>query len=174
MKIIIRNYLFSIFIIILLLCIVHLPYSKKPYSLDILYPADDYFEKGLVSLSEDSLDNAVTAFLNAIDHQPGFAPFHYYLAITYEYKGEYEKAIRSYNKVIDLDPEFYPAFYHLGKLQGEMKEYEQAITMLRRAVQLNPYYIKAFKTLAGIYIQTGDRANAEKIYIYLKYIGYEE
>ena len=174
MNIIIRNYLFSLCIIILLLCIVYLPFGPKSSSLDISYPADGYFQKGLASLSKDSLDNAATAFLNAIDYQPRFAPYHYYLAMTYEHKGEYKKAIKTYNRVVEIDPEFYPAFFHLGEILGEMKEYEQAIAMLRRAVQLNPYYIKAFKSLAKIYIQTGDQANAEKIFNYLEYIGYED
>ena len=174
MKILIRNYVTSIFIFTLLLCVVHLPFSQRSSSVDISYPADDYFQKGLVLFSNDSLDNAVKAFTAAIEYQPRFAPYHYYLALTYERKYEYERAIEAYNSVIAIDPEFYPAFYHLGNLLAKEKEYDQGTAMLRRAVQLNPYYIKAFKTLAELYIANDDPASAEKIYNYLKYIGHEE
>jgi tetratricopeptide (TPR) repeat protein len=173
-KILIRNYISSIFILLLLICAVHLPFSTKPCSIDISYPADNYFKNGLVLSSHGSLTNAVEAFTSAITYQPAFAPFHYYLALTYEHQEEYERAIAEYNVVIEIDPEFYPAFYNLGNLLSNAKEYEQAIGILRRAVQLNPYYIEAFKSLADLYTETGDHTSAEKIFIYLKYIGYDK
>ncbi|MGB3340172.1 MAG: tetratricopeptide repeat protein [bacterium] len=174
MKILVRNYLIGTLIFILLLCAVHLPFSTQYRSIDISYPADNYFKDGLVLLSHDSLTNAVKAFTSAITYQPAFAPFHYYLALTYERQEEYERAIAEYNVVIKIDPEFYPAFYNLGNIMGHNKEYDQAISLLRRAVQLNPYYINAFMALADIYTKTGDHASAEKIFNYLKYIGYDK
>jgi tetratricopeptide (TPR) repeat protein len=174
MKIVYRNYLIGTCIFILLLCAVHLPFSTQYRSIDISYEADDYFQEGLFLLSHDSLTNAADAFTKAIDYQPAFAPFHYYLALTYEHQAVYEQAIAEYNIVMNIDPEFYPAFYNLGNIMAHNKEYDQAISLLRRAVQLNPYYIDAFIELADIYTKTGDHASAEKIFKYLKYIGYDK
>lgn len=174
MNTLIRDYIGSIFIFILLVCAVHLPFGSKPCSIDISYAADNHFKAGLVLLSRDSLTNAAEAFASAITYQPAFAPFHYYLALTYERQGNYERAAAEYNAVIKIDPEFYPAYYYLGNLLGNAKEYEQGIGLLRRAVQLNPYYIKAFYALADLYSETGDHTSAEKIFDYLKYIGYEK
>jgi len=174
MKILFRNYLIGTCIFILLLCAVHLPFSKQYRSIDISYAADDSFQEGLSLLSHDSLTNAADAFTKALDYQPAFAPFHYYLALTYEHQGEDERAVAEYNIVINIDPEFYPAFYNLAKIVAHNKEYDQAISLLRRAVQLNPYYISAFIALADIYTKTGDHASAEKIFNYLSYIGYDK
>jgi len=167
-KTLIRNFTTSLFIIILLICVVHLPFSSKSQKPKISYPADTYFKQGLGFLSLDSLPLAQKAFKSAIAYQPSFAPFHFYLALVYERQNKYEQALDEYHKVTDIDPESYRAFYNLGKILGNAKEYHYAITALRRAVQLNPYYVSAFEDLAKLYIETGDFENAEKVYDYLK------
>lgn len=174
MKTAIKNFAASLIIIILFICAVHLPFSSKHQEIEISYPADTYFKKGLGFLSLNSLPPAVRAFKSAIVYQPSFAPFHYYLALVYEKQNKYEQALNEYHKVTEIDPEFYRAFYSLGKMLGNAKEYHSAITALRRAVQLNPYYVSAFNDLAKVYVEIGDPESAEKIYAYLKRLSLDE
>jgi tetratricopeptide (TPR) repeat protein len=162
------------FIIILTICAVHFPFRNRQPKLIMKYPADEYFKEGMSSLSSNSLSDAEKAFLSAIAYQPLFAPFHFYLALAYEQHADYDKAVSEYLKVTEIDPECYPAFYKLGEIYKRTEKYDQAIAMMRQAVQLNPYHINAFKELAGLFSITGDYANEEKIYAYLKNLGYEK
>ncbi len=64
-----------------------------------------YYQLGILETSADNIDNAITAFSQAINLDKNYANARYFLALTYIQKGETDAALEQLKVVSDLNPD---------------------------------------------------------------------
>ncbi len=92
--------------------------------------------KGIQSLNNNDINNALNSFNEAIKIDPKNATAHYYLGVCFEKQGNNDGALQKYNKAIQLKSDYIEAIYSKGNLQYNLKQYDPAITTLNKIVQL--------------------------------------
>ena len=91
------------------------------------------------------------------------APSYYVSGLSYDEKGEYDRAIVDYTKAIELDPTYAPAYNNRGLLYRDKGEYDRAIADLTNAIEINPQRANAYSNRGIAYHGKGeyDRAIAD-------------
>jgi lipoprotein NlpI len=84
--------------------------------------------------------------------------------VTYNYKGDYERAIQDYNQVIRLRPDYAAAYNNRGLVYHEKGEYDRAIQDFDQAIRLKPGYAEAFESRGSSYLARGDYDRAIQDY----------
>ena len=64
--------------------------------------------------------------------------------VSYQDKGQWDKAIAEYNKAIEINPSYAEAYYNRGVAYGRKGQYDQAISDCNKVIELNPSYAKAY------------------------------
>jgi predicted Zn-dependent protease len=96
-----------------------------------------FYGTGLMRRRQRLLDEAVTAFKNAISLRPDLAPILVELGETYFEMGEFDKAQQVLISALTLEPEQPAALYALGRCQLEQGQAAEAIKQLEKAVRIN-------------------------------------
>jgi tetratricopeptide (TPR) repeat protein len=76
--------------------------------------SDDYTDLGISYTNEQKYDEAMEAFLKAIEKNPRNTQAHYGLGGIYNYKKMLPQAEQAFKTAIQLDPTHYNAYYSLG------------------------------------------------------------
>ena len=100
-------------------------------------------DKGKELYLNDQDDEAVLAFMEAVQLDPDLAEAHFRLALGFESVGkreesesEYKKAVAAYKKYLDDNPDDAEAHYALGQTYAGLGQYSEAIREYREATKL--------------------------------------
>ncbi len=96
-----------------------------------------FYGTGLMKRRQRLLDQAVTAFKNAIALRPDLAPILVELGKTYFSMGKLDKAQQVLNSALTLDPDNPAALFALGRCQLELGQVAEAKTNLEKAARIN-------------------------------------
>ncbi len=95
----------------------------------------DYNEKGIQALQNKEYEQAIEAFLKAIDENPEEAVGYINIGNVFASIGEVEKAERFFQKAITLDGEAGTALYGLANLYYNEERYEEAAKLYEQAIR---------------------------------------
>jgi tetratricopeptide (TPR) repeat protein len=107
-----------------------------------------FFERGLEFADAFLYEEAVDAFVSAL--QLGHAPFetHYCLAGVRKSLGHYEEAETHIRRSLALNPAFAPAHILLGEILKPMGRLQESVEACKRALLLDPESAAAYYDLA--------------------------
>jgi len=74
---------------------------------------------------------------------------------------QYDKALVEYKHVLDV-LESAEVYYNIGYIMTAKGQYDEALAAFRKATQINQMFAKAYKAMADIYLQLGDKVQAQK------------
>ena len=66
---------------------------------------EDYYIQGMEHFAQERLDDAVTAYLRALDEDPNYADALHALAMTYSHQEKLDQAIDVAKRLIEAAPE---------------------------------------------------------------------
>lgn len=116
----------------------------------VLSEADRFFLMG--SLLDDGtperIEEAVTAYRRALDHDPDLVAALINLANIRYSRDELAEAQALYERAISLDPSYFEAHFNLGNIHHDHARYEDAEASYRNALSLNYNYPDAHFYLA--------------------------
>ena len=123
--------------------------------------ADAYFERGVVNLQLDNLDNAERDFKTAISLSPKLIESYVYLAQIELLKGDDKKALEYLHKASGSE-ENYKYFFYFGKIHFNNKEYKKSIEYFTKAIEKNPYLVDAYDLRAQALREIGEYEKSVK------------
>jgi tetratricopeptide (TPR) repeat protein/TolB-like protein len=110
----------------------------------------------LVNSPRRLYDQAIQAYLKAVELAPDYAEALVGLGDARQAKGQYDEAIAEYQKALALEPENARVHYGLGKIYyNEKQMYHEAVAEYQRAIQLDPRFLEAHLSLGEIYEEKG-------------------
>jgi tetratricopeptide (TPR) repeat protein len=110
-------------------------------------------------------DPSIRHYEERLAKEPKNAGGHFNLALLYKRALRYSDALRCYKESIALGIDHVEEVYsNLGVLYSEMRQGEQAREMYERALAVDADYIPALFNLAGLYEESGERAQAEELF----------
>lgn len=109
---------------------------------------------GLVFLSKNMLDEAISEFRRALEIEPELVEAHNNLGRTYLKLKSYEKAIDVFSTGIEYNPEYADIHNNLGYAYLKTGSYAEAIAELQRAIEFNSDYVVAMFNLCLVYLKT--------------------
>jgi len=66
---------------------------------------EDYYNQGMEHFAQDRLDEAVAAYLRALDEDPNYADALHALALTYSHQDKLDEAIDVAKRLIESSPD---------------------------------------------------------------------
>lgn len=109
-------------------------------------------------------DEALEAYRRAIELDPNAAALHNNLGSLLRGCGRLEEAVACFNRSLELDPGFAQAQANLGLAHRLLGWTREARASCLRALELEPGFAPALVTLAESYADTGDFADAERLF----------
>jgi protein O-GlcNAc transferase len=133
-------------------------YQLRNYDLAIKYirralqfrPSDiatAHYNLGCALGEIGQLDEAMTHYQRALEHNPFFALAYCNLGNIYQKKGQIDEAIAHSQRALELNPSFAAAYCNLGSALGEKGQIDEAITHFLKAIELNPSFAAAYNSL---------------------------
>ncbi len=130
---------------------------RKVIQLDPSFP-DAYKWLGdlLVNSPRRLYDQAVQAYLKAVELSPDYAEALVGLGDARQAKGQFDEAIAEYRKALRLEPENARVHFGLGKIYYNEKQlYHESVAEYQRAIELEPRFLEAHLSLGEIYEEKG-------------------
>jgi len=110
---------------------------------------------GVALFKQGKLDEAIAAFLQAIQLDPKYVAAYNNLGNALKEQGKLEDAIAAYRQVIQLDPKLAAGYSNLGIALKEQGKLEEAIIAYRQAIELDPKYVAAYNNLGVVLSDQG-------------------
>src|SRR5262245_43716383 len=129
-----------------------------------------YNAKGLELYQSGKVDEAVTAFKQAIKLKKDYAEAYYHLGDVYFRSGEFKQAVEAYKQAIRYQPEFAASYNQLGTAYYKLGEHKKAIEAYKTGIRLNPNEAIQYYNLGRIYAERGDKRAALEQYKTVKAI----
>lgn len=122
--------------------------------------AQDYYRQGVDDLSEGRFDNAVEAFMKAIELDPAYDYAYNDLAAAYLFSEQWAEAIPWLEKAIRLKPDYLDAYNNLGMVNMNLGWYEAAIDAFQNAVVFQADHAQTYHHIAVCYGYLGNLGEA--------------
>lgn len=117
---------------------------------------------GVAYENEGRIDDAIRAYLLAIQRDPLYEEAHYNLGLAYDKKGRTDDAVRELFTAIQIHPRHAQAHNNLGIIYGREGRTEDAIQEFLIVKQLTPNAVKAYNNLGIMYAREGRTDDAVK------------
>ena len=129
---------------------------------DLRRVADEHFNRGNQLDESGHREQAIKAWLEAIEIDPSHAGAHFNLGIAYAEENDSERAINELREVIRSEPMDTEARRILAEIYSEHEQSDEAINQLRQILNLTPGDDEAAHLLAQIYfdLESWDEAEA--------------
>ncbi|MDR2111302.1 MAG: tetratricopeptide repeat protein [Spirochaetaceae bacterium] len=115
---------------------------------------------GVLWLQGGKLQDALGAFLDAIELDPTRAEFQYNLGEAHKRLGKLNAASMAYGRAAELDPDFGSAYNNLGVALFKLGKPEKALFFFSRILERDPAHVKAQKNREAVR-QAQDEGRAE-------------
>jgi len=95
---------------------------------------EDFYNQGMEHFAQDHLDDAVAAYLRALDEDPNYADALHALAMTYSHQEKLDKAIETAKRLIKAAPDDELAYTSLSifyQQNGMIAEAEEVAAKAR-------------------------------------------
>ena len=123
--------------------------------------SDFWFQKGLdLEQSNAGPQEAIDAYLKAIELNPAAAGALVNLGTIYFHKRDWKKSEHYYRASVEADPNYALAHYNLGNLYDERNDPDRAYTHYHSALRIQPQYADAHYNLALLHQGQGDMMKA--------------
>lgn len=127
--------------------------------------SQDHFIKGNQYLFEQKYDSSIVYYSKAIELDSNLLYAYVHRSEAYEKLGQLKNAISDRTKCIELGGEDITLNYSArGDIFVKLKEFENAIKDYKEAIRHDKEYSKNYFDLASIYLKTGKKDEALKIY----------
>lgn len=117
----------------------------------------DWISKGCTLQIAGSHQEAVLAFTQASELEPGAALAYFARGRSYWELGNLEQAIKDFDTAIGLSPNFVEAYDRRGLCYARSGNHEQAVRDFDKAIELNPKYAMAYINRGASYEVLGNR-----------------
>ena len=119
------------------------------------------YTEGIKKSQENSLEEAVKHFREAIKIHPDFYAAHLGLAEAFLRLQRYDDSVDAYQKAIQLKPDHPVAYTGLGATLVKQNKFKEAIVPLSRSIELDRQAAATFMFLGFAEMMTGDYRAAE-------------
>lgn len=109
---------------------------------------------GLVFLSKNMVDEAISEFKRALEIDPEMVEAYNNLGRAYLKEKLYPEAIDVFNTGIEYNSDYADIHNNLGYAYLNTETYAEAISELQKAIELNPDYVVAMFNLCLVYLKT--------------------
>lgn len=128
-------------------------------------PSTAYFHLGLCRMQLNQFENAIAAFLKALEGQLEDLQINYNLAQAYQKAGQYEKAEEVLKLLAQLKPGDALSYYKMIVIMyDDTKAYDKAIPAAKKVTELDPKSELAFFNLGLMYFKLEKYDEAIKIF----------
>lgn len=118
---------------------------------------------GIIHLQQRKYQEAISDFQSLLKDRPQYDQALYYLATSYEEKGEradLEQAVVNLRLIPETSPLWDPAQMRLAVLFSKLNDHKSGIQCLEKAIALKPQVMDFYLYLAFLYEETKDFAKA--------------
>jgi tetratricopeptide (TPR) repeat protein len=122
--------------------------------------ASCYFWLGNSYYMNSQYQDAVEAFIKAIELNPKAEDYYTQLANSYLGLKQFEKAIQAAKRSIGIEQNNAFAYHILSKIYRTMGKYDEAIDALKRAIELEPKVVDRYISLADLYSEQENYSEA--------------
>ena len=102
---------------------------------------------GLINLSLEKWQNAISVFKKAINCDSNFVEAYNNLGVAYIHLGEHENAIKNYHKAIEIKKDYANAYNNLATHYDDIGNYNEAVKFYVNALNYNSNHILAQNNL---------------------------
>ena len=88
--------------------------------------------------------------------------------------GDLPAALQKLNDALSVDPEFFPAHHALAEIYFSARDLPRALAAAKKAHQLQPGDIHINTSLSRIYMEMGDKAQAEHFGAQARMLGWKD
>jgi tetratricopeptide (TPR) repeat protein len=130
------------------------------------YPSALWVQHGLGNAlqAQGKLDDAITAYRQALDLDPKYTQAHISLGNALLQQRQLDDAIAAYRQALDIDPKYAPVHNNLGLALQRQGKLDDAITAYRRSLDIDPKYALAHYNLGNALYKQGQRDAAIREY----------
>ena len=114
---------------------------------------------------------AVIEAKRALELDPLALSLNAFMAMTYYFAREYDRAIEHGSRTIDLDPHFFPGYFYLGIASQMNGQFAEAVAALQQARALSNNSTLMVASLAGAFAAWGKDEEARNILGELEQMG---
>jgi len=131
---------------------------KTAEKLNKQYPdqADPLTLMGIAYAGKGNIEQAKSAFEQAIEIEPGNPNAATNLAFLATQSGDFEAARSYYQQILQYHPNYLKTFFMLADLEIKQGNKKAALAYLQKAVQQKPEMMEPLVALARFYLNTGD------------------
>lgn len=122
---------------------------------------------------EGRTNDAIAAYLKAIELQPGYYLPHQSLGTYYRQLGNYSEAEKHWRRVVELAPAYFTGRANLGGLYAEMGRWEDSERQLNIAREIEPNSRIALNNLGALYQYMGRDIDAAALFEKSRALGSE-
>ncbi len=118
-------------------------------------PPPYIYMMGLTYYEQGAENEAMRAFEQALEEDPGFAEAHLYIGNIHARQDRSAAAAEAYERAIEIDPEFVEAYNNLGTMFANLDRTEEAMEAYREALSLDDRFYDARTNLGLLYAEAG-------------------
>lgn len=121
---------------------------------------------GIIHLQQRKYQEAISDFQSLLKDRPQYDQALYYLATSYEEKGEradLEQAVVNFRLIPENSPLWEPAQIRLGLLFSKLNDHKSGIQCLEKAIKTRPQVIDFYLYLAYLHEETKNFAKALEV-----------
>ena len=112
-------------------------------------------------ISSETIYNDLHGFIKNHDiHESAYTAF--YIGLTYQVTGKYDKALEQYDKSIELNPDSAVAYNNRGHAKAVLGQHVEAIKDYDKAIRLNPDYALAYLNRGLAYLAINQPEEARR------------
>jgi spermidine synthase len=130
------------------------------FKLDVIH-AKANFERGVIALKADRLNQAAEAFKKSLSGAVHYAEAHNNLGFVYARMAEYDAAVNQYQLAIELDPTYVSARMNMGNALFRQGKYGEAVEIYLQVQELMPGSALTHYNLGLAYFRQNQWAKAE-------------
>ncbi len=128
--------------------------AKRPYN------ARARVALGNALLARNRIDEAISAYREAVAIQPDFADGYCALGMGLARKGALEDSVAAYHESLRLNPNFAKAHYNLGNALNRLGKVAESIQSFRASLLIQPRFADAHCNLANALVTQGQLEEA--------------